>query len=117
MDGNVQCLSSTSAGSNHGSIEPAATRTGLAGGSVASRFTKRLFDLRSAYGFAKRHPSPGVVQEVVANRRGLRTAAVIAVAFGMIASDASFALKRDGVRLNRFGIERSRYRGVNGEVA
>lgn len=91
MDGNVQCLSSTSAGSNHGSIEPA-RRTGLAGGSFASRFAKRLFDLRAAYGFAKRHPSPAVVQEVVANRRGLRAAAVIAVAFGMIASDASVAL-------------------------
>ena len=92
MGGNVQCLSSTSAGSNCDSIEPAARRTGLAGGSGASRFATRLFDLRAAYGFAKRHPSQAVAQKVVANRQGLRAAAVIAVAFGMIASDASLAL-------------------------
>lgn len=90
MDGNIQCLSSTSAGSNRGSI--AARRIGLAAGGLVSPFIKRLFDLRAADGFAGRHPSPAVVQEVLANRRRLRTAAVIAVAFGMIASEGSFAL-------------------------
>jgi len=91
-DGNLQCLSLTSAGANRGSIEPAARRAGLAGGGGASPFIRRLFDFPTAYGFAGRHPRPAVVQGVVANRRGPRTAVVIAVAFGMIASDASLAL-------------------------
>jgi hypothetical protein len=92
MDHNAQGLASPSAGSNRGSIDPAAGRDDLIAGSIASRYIKRSFDLFAPYGFAWRPQGAAVVQEVVANRRGLRAAAVIAVAFGIIASDTSFAL-------------------------
>lgn len=92
MDRDVQCLPSTSAGSSRGSVEPVARRAYLAGDSIASRFIKRLFDVRAPYGFAWRHPSAAAMQEVVAGRRSRRTVAMIVMAFGMIASDASLAL-------------------------
>jgi hypothetical protein len=62
MDNNAQGLASPSAGSNRVSIDPAAGRVDSNGGSIASRYIKRS------------------------------TVAVIAVAFGIIASDTSFAL-------------------------
>lgn len=91
MDRNAQYLASTSTDSDHGSIDPAAGTAYPIGGTTASRFIKRPFGLRTLHGFAWRHPSATVVQEVLANCRGLRTAAVIAMVFGVIASSTSFA--------------------------
>lgn len=92
MDNNAQSLASPSARSNRGGIAPAAGRGDLIAASIASPYIKRSFDFLAPYGFAWRLPCAAVVQEVVPNRRALRTAAVIAVAFGMIASATSFAL-------------------------
>ena len=91
MDKNAQRLPSPSATSDHDSIAPATGRGYLIGGSIASRFVKRPFDLRALNGLAWRHPIAVVMRGVVANWRGLRTAAVIAVTFGIIASDTNFA--------------------------
>jgi hypothetical protein len=88
MDKNAQSLSSTSTGSNHHSIGRAAGRGDPINGSIVS-LIKRPFDLRAPHGYAWRQPGAAVVQEVVAKRRALRTAAVIAVAFGIISLDTS----------------------------
>ena len=55
-------------------------------------FMKRSFHLRGRCGFARRHPKAANVQKVVASCRGLRTGALIAFVFGVIALDTGSAL-------------------------
>jgi hypothetical protein len=92
MDRIVQHLASPLAGSNNGIIEPAGRRACQIGSSIVAWFIKRLFYLRGSHGFVCWQPSAAVVQEVVAKRRGSRTATVIAVAFGIISLDTSSAV-------------------------
>lgn len=91
MDRNVQHLASPLVGSNNGIIDPAGRRACQVGSSIVAWFNKR-FDLRASHGFVWRQPSAAVVHESVTNRRSLQTAAVIAVAFGIISLDASSAV-------------------------
>jgi hypothetical protein len=92
MDNNAQSVASTSNGATRGSIDLAARQAYPIGGSIASRFMKRSFHLRAPCGFARRHPKAAYVQEVVASHRGLRTGALIAFVFGILALDTGSAL-------------------------
>jgi len=87
MINNAQVAASTSPGVNHGSIDPSARRAYLVGGGIALRFMKRSFHLSAPRDCARRHPKVADMQEVVANCRGLRTGALIALVFGVIILD------------------------------